>query len=630
MSDLKRHRVRTRVILLFLTALLVSPHWLGSPAAAAPVKCAEGDTTPDDRVFPEPRNSATFLRFDEFECGIEFLESQYPDLIEITSAGTSQGGYPIYDILMTNEKVMQKKRKLLIVSSIHANEIGGREGAARCIEDMLDERFLANEPWVKKTLDRYVIHWLFPNPDGWVNGDLTGSKGAGSQWTRGNDNGLDLNRQFPVKGYIYRSNETYSQPEARSVVEALFGTSEKRRDWYLATDNHGQGADTYLAAGLQIVGEFDYQKSQALARFADGITEGMREYDIHNALGELNDATGQDLGPYHWGTLYDMLGYSASGSLIDYYNTKSLTNGWGFATELTAGSGVNMAVHGQMLNQIYVDSIRAINYTMFKQAVDPKRFTFKVGTKAAYVFDPEVIRNDDANGAGFSDKAAQPKAAQRPYRVTRMKFFSDLNKYASQPLAKLRVPDVLSGRQDLRSYESLILANDPMPEGSDKRAWYGRLADWVAAGGNLILTDGALPALAELKVVDADAITMEKQYVGFVGEFIDRSHPLNEGLRGVASQTYDTVPIGYAFGPEGNNAPNWKVNRAAWEDAGGYTAGTNGDDQTVYGEIEVGEGRIRILGALLPDPTEKFYHPYGLQNYAVVYTGYTLLENMLK
>ena len=38
---------------------------------------------------------------------------------------------------------------------------------------------------------------------------------------------------------------------------------------------------------------------------------------------------------------------------------------------------------------------------------------------------------------------------------------------------------------------------------------------------------------------------------------------------------------------------------------------------------------MRILGALLPDPTEEFYHPFGLQDYAVTYTGYTLLQNMI-
>ena len=104
---------------------------------------------------------------------------------------------------------------------------------------------------------------------------------------------------------------------------------------------------------------------------------------------------------------------------------------------------------------------------------------------------------------------------------------------------------------------------------------------------------------------------------------------MNADLRGVASQTYDTVPIGYAFGSEGDSAPNWKIDQGVWEAAGGYTAGTNGAGQTIYGELPVKKGRVRFLGAVLPDPTEKYYHPYGLQNYAVTYTGYTLLQNML-
>lgn len=613
-----------------ISAVLVATVLVASPATATPVKCDEDDVTADDRVFPEPSASASYLRFDEFQCAIEFLESQHSDLIDVTTIGASLGGYPIYDVLLTNEKVKTKKRKLLVINSIHGNEVGAREGAPRCIEDMVDPRFLADEEWVKKVLDRYVIHWVFPNPDGWVAGDVTGTEGAGFMTTRGNDNGRDLNRQFPVMGYINRDNETYSEPESHDVVDALFGSKSERKGWYLGTDNHGQGADEYFAAGLQIVGQFNYQKSETLARFADGITETMEEYEVHGAVETLNEQTGQDYGAYHWGTLYDMLGYSASGSLIDYYNTPRLMNGWGFATELTAGSNVNQLTHGQTVNQIYVDSIRAINYTMFRQAIDPKKFTYKVGGRAAYVWDPKVITDSDSNGAGFSDPEATPKVEQRPYRVTRMKFFKDLNRFANRPLKKVRVGRVLRGKVDLRRFDSLVLANDPMPEGKNKRKWYSKLKRWTRKGGNLIVSDAAAVALAKLRLVKRSAISMEKGYVGSVETFTDREHPLNADLRGVAAQTYDTVPIGYAFPPEGDNAPNWKVDQAVWEEAGGFTAGTNPDGQTIYGELPVGKGRVRFLGALLPDPTEKFYHPYGLQNYAVTYTGYTLLRNMLK
>src|SRR3712207_2706322 len=149
--------------------------------------------------------------------------------------------------------------------------------------------------------------------------------------------------------------------------------------------------------------------------------------------------------------------------MIDYYNTVEGNNGTGFATELTAGTELNWLTYPAALNQVWVDSIRAINYTMFRQAIDRKRFTFPVGGRAAYVFDPDVIRHDDANGAGYARKAGET-IPQQPYSVTRMRFFDDLNRYADRPLDRLRVADVLGDPKRLFAYDSIVLANDALPE----------------------------------------------------------------------------------------------------------------------------------------------------------------------
>ena len=607
------------VRLLTVLALALSPLVLPVQAAhAAPVKCAAGDTTPDGRVFPEPMVSVGFVKFAEFECGVRLLEKTYPNLIDITTVGTSKGGHPIYDVLLTDETVKGPKQKLLIVNSIHGNEPGGREGGVRVLEDLVDPQFEASKPYVQQALDRYVVHFLFPNPDGWVNGDL--EVGAFTTASRGNDNGRDLNRQFPVKGWIDANNKTLAEPESKALMSKLLG----KGGWYLGTDNHGQGADTYGAAGLQIVGQFDFQKSETLARYADAISAAFADVDVLSTLQAIGASSGADAGAYHWGTLYDMLGYSASGSLIDYYNTADGLNGTGYATEVTAGQHVNTLTYGTVLTQAWVDSMRAINFTMLKQALVQKRYTFPVGGDAGYVYDPDVVRSSDGTG-----EATDADEQVAPYAVTRMKFFADLNKYASRDLTPVRVGDVLSGKVSLDRFDSLVLADDMKPEPGSSTVWFNRLRTWVQKGGNLVVTDAAAPALQQLGIVPRQegVIRSDKKYVGYV-DFTDRNHPLAKGLRGVARQTYDSVPIGFAFGAS-DNCPNWTVDSAAWEKAGGTTVATNGTGRTAYGEVPLGSGKVRFLGALLPQPTEEFFHPYGLQNYAVTYTGYSLLQNML-
>lgn len=47
------------------------------------------------------------------------------------------------------------------------------------------------------------------------------------------------------------------------------------------------------------------------------------------------------------------------------------------------------------------------------------------------------------------------------------------------------------------------------------------------------------------------------------------------------------------------------------------------------GEIKLGQGQLRIAGALLPQPTEEFDHPLGLEPYATTYTGYIVMCNLL-
>lgn len=639
-------------VFVFLSAVSASALPGLSNVTMAPVKCSPDDITPDGRVFPEPRFSATFLSLGDFECGIGVLAEVHPDLVEVTTIGESSSGHPIYNIKVTDESIPEHdKRHLLIINSIHGNEHAGREGAARVIEDMVDPSLRGAEELITQTLQQFVVHFVFANPDGWVNGQLTGAPDAGFNFTRGNNGGRDLNRNFPVQGYLRASNGTLDQPESRALDQLLQQHADTEHDtddpgyrgWYLGTDNHGQNVKPVAASGLQIVGQFDFRKSERLARFADSI-EGHMEGLALDAIKTLSDATGEAIAPYEWGTLYDILGYSAAGSGIDYYNTPGLIEGTGFATEMTASNlpFSNILTHPGEVNQMWVDTTRAINYAMFATAVDPQSYTFRVAERTAYVFDPVRTTSEDVDGFGENwgqgydpdevpadftgDDGAEDTFAYTPYSVSRMDFFDELTEFADRPLDAVSVPDVLAGTVELSDYDALVLADEVLPEPADRGDWVGALDAFVRGGGNLIVTDGALQVIPDL--IDGVAPGDVSEVFADVGyaDFVE-GHALNEGLRGVASQTYDVIPIGYP--DNAGAAPNWLITQEAVTGNGGSVAGTHGSGGAVYGQFDHGQGQIHFLGALLPEPTEEYFHPYGLQDYAVTYTGYTLLENML-
>jgi hypothetical protein len=181
---------------------------------------------------------------------------------------------------------------------------------------------------------------------------------------------------------------------------------------------------------------------------------------------------------------------------------------------------------------------------------------------------------------------------------------------------------------------------------ADLAKWGSTLRTYVQNGGNLVLTDGAVRNLAYMGLVNRKLVGSFSAYAGWIGFTRDGAtttyddplaHDVNqpgaaEGA-GHRHQTYEPVPLGYAIqdetGNDFNASPVWAVDQTEWERIGGRTVGTTGADEVTLGELKRGNGTIRIVGALLPMPTEQYYHPFGLANYALTYTGYQLLKNAL-
>jgi hypothetical protein len=99
-------------------------------------------------------------------------------------------------------------------------------------------------------------------------------------------------------------------------------------------------------------------------------------------------------------------------------------------------------------------------------------------------------------------------------------------------------------------------------------------------------------------------------------------------------QTYEPVPLGIAIedanGSDQFNSPVWFLEAADVTSAGGEVVGTTNDfTNASLGQIKHKGGVVKWIGGLLPDPSEKFDHPFGLNNYALTYSGYQLLHNAL-
>ncbi len=95
---------------------------------------------------------------------------------------------------------------------------------------------------------------------------------------------------------------------------------------------------------------------------------------------------------------------------------------------------------------------------------------------------------------------------------------------------------------------------------AEKDAWFEKLRAYVEAGGNLVLTDGALRALPELTGIPASAISRQTVYAGQMAFATSSSQttlgdPLaggidQEGARfnaGMRRQTFEPTPLGFAI-----------------------------------------------------------------------------------
>lgn len=259
----------------------------------------------------------------------------------------------------------------------------------------------------------------------------------------------------------------------------------------------------------------------------------------------------------------------------------------------------------------------------------------------------------------FSRSDAYADPGQAPYRATNLDFFDELNRYLPRAhhFEGLRLSQILREPSALDAYEVLVLPDEALPGWNHDRpkrsrlsraqhdAYYDALRAWVERGGVLVLTDSALQGLPSLTGRKKLAPTEHLEFAGWVG-FNDGEEPTYDdplardvNVPGAAEgsnnrhQTYEPVPLGFrienGFLPaQRYTSPVWTLERTVFEKQGGRVAGMV-DGRVVLGEIPLERGAIRVLGALLPTPTDEFDHRFGLSSYALTWTGWQLFDNLV-
>ncbi len=220
---------------------------------------------------------------DEIVQGLENLHAQYPELTQIINIGKTVQGRSLLVLKISNRaSVDQHKPEFKYISSMHGDEITGRELMMRLAKDLLAA--YGKDEDITNLIDKTEI-FIMPsmNPDG------------SYLRQRGNARGYDLNRSFPE--FIDGDQDSTSgrQPEVAAVMDF-----QSQRNFAMSANFHG-GAEVVsymwdaqykrhpfdsmiIDLALDYTSRVDYMKNSY--EFQRGITNG---YDWYQVKGGMQD-----------------------------------------------------------------------------------------------------------------------------------------------------------------------------------------------------------------------------------------------------------------------------------------------------------------------------------------------------
>ncbi|MFN2587697.1 MAG: M14 family zinc carboxypeptidase [Actinomycetota bacterium] len=615
---------------------------LPADVAATPVCSDEPRAACGGRIFPEAENTASFVQHDngEYEAGILALEEEFPRFFRATTFSELLGeealsveGREIWMVEITDFNAPEKGKIPVAASlSVHGPERAGLEGGVRYMEDLA--RWAADRPShklrngtepdsiavpVSEVMKKVHFYLADINPDGWARGDVQN----GGVFQRGNGNGQDLNREYPTIGWTDLGNTPMSEPETKHWVRLM-----RRVEPVVATDIHGEltSANNAFADLMLPAGQWDPVEQAQEERLARHMASNVERYFEQENI-DTSEVMGEEgMKPAEYATGFDVVGYDASGFMGDWFTQKGAVD---MDVEHFLSHVVPNSTWVHALEKAHIAAVRGELETLLVEALATRHVKVSLDLgRVKYLANGKTVKSSDGYGGPKPPKKADPA----PYHANRIRYFRDLSEHARRPLRAVRAARLArrgAGRAQTLVVTGLFgkaftkMAN---PKAA-RRAATRNVKRFVRRGGNLVLTDGALKLLPKLGIVKKRAVGRRVFTAGHVTPTA-WGDPYLRKVHRTASQTYYEVPLGYSL--DDDTSPHWVVAQGAWENAGGKSIAYAGEETDIaLGRVKLGRGTVGIFGAILPDPTERYDHLYGLADYAVTVAGGQILNNMI-
>jgi hypothetical protein len=227
------------------------------------------------------KENAGYPSFSQIEAKLKSLVGKYPKIAKLESIGKSVKGKDLWVVKISdNVNIDELEPEFKYISSMHGDEITGRELTQFLIEDLLNS--YGKDKRITRLINSTEIY-IMPsmNPDG------------SARRSRSNANGYDLNRNFPDWSRGDVNDLSNRQPETKAVMEF-----QKKHNFSLSANFHGGAVvvnypwdNTYerhpfdgLVKDISLTYADENPEMRNSSRFSGGITNGADWYVLKGGM----------------------------------------------------------------------------------------------------------------------------------------------------------------------------------------------------------------------------------------------------------------------------------------------------------------------------------------------------------